>query len=258
MNESPRKLHIEPRGQYVSFLSKFAQRREVYNARLYAQFQNVVDGGDSPDRRVELLRRYSTRFLSLALFMVPAKIAVGYWEIQRAGIDLWLLWIFLGLFNVILFSYAIGIVRLILERIRDGSLRMRFRNRMVRRGGVLEATLYGSRRFEERKLIHAFLRCIEERFVRSSRTQQLASFEWFKSEKQTAPANSEGATTFCFHVPTDAMASNFSGVLPTYWEVVVTYEATGPNYEGAFLAPVEAVEERVSKVQSLFSAGVEN
>jgi len=244
MNESPRKLHIEPRGQYVSFLSKFAQRREACNARLYAQFQNVVHGGESLDRRAELLGRYSTRFLSLALVMVPANIAVGYWEIQHAGVDLWLLWIFLALFDLILLSYAIGIVRLILERMRDGSLRMRFRDKMVRRGGILEATFYGGRRFEDRKLIHAYLRCIEERFVRSGRTQQLACFELFKSEKQTASANSEGATTFRFDVPADAMASNFSGILPTYWELVVTYEATGPNYEGAFLAPVvEAVEE---------------
>jgi len=203
-----------------------------------------VERGESLDRRVEFLGRYNTRFLSLAPFIVPANIAVGYWEIQRAGIDLWLLWIFLALFDVILLSYAIGIVRLTLERIRDGSLRMRFRDKMVRCGGILEAAFYGSRRFEDRIMIHAYLRCIEEWFVRSGQTQHLACFERFKSEKQTALANSEGVTTFRFDVPADAPASNFAGVLPTYWEVVVTYEATGPNYEGAFLAPVEAVEER--------------
>lgn len=243
MNESPRKLQIEPRGQYVSFLSKLAQRREAGNARLRAQFQNVAEEGESIDRRIEFLGRYNIRFLSLALFMVPATIAAGYWEIQRVGIELWLLWIFLALFDVILLSYAVGIVRLTLERIRDGNLRMRFRDNMVRRGGILEAAFYGSRRFEDRITIHAYLRCIEERFVRSGQTQHLACFEQFKSEKQTALANSEGVTTFRFDVPVNAPASNFAGVLPTYWEVVVTYEATGPNYEGAFLAPVEAVEE---------------
>ncbi len=246
MTESPRKLHIEPRGQYVSFLSKLAQRGEAGNVRLRAQFQNVVEGGESLDRRVELLGRYSARFLSLALFMVPANIAVAYWEIQRAGIDLWLFWIFLALFDLILLSYAIGIVRLTLGRIRDGSLRMRFRDKMVRRGGILEVAVCGSRRFEDRIAIHAYLRCVEERFVRSGQTQHLACFERFKSEKQTALANSEGVTTFRFDVPEDAPASNFAGVLPTYWEVMVTYEVAGPNYEGAFLAPVEAAEKPAS------------
>jgi hypothetical protein len=244
MNESPRKLHIEPRGQYVSFLSKLARRREAGSERLRAQFQNVVERGESPDRRVELLGRYTTRFLSLALFMVPTNIAVGYWEIQRAGIDLWLLWIFLVLFDVILLSYAIGIARLTLERIRNGSARIRFRNKTVRRGATLESAFYGSRRFKDRTKIYAYLRCVEERFVRSGRTQHLACFERFKSEKQAALANTEGVTTFRFDVPADAPASNFAGVLPTYWEVVATYEATGRNYEGVFLAPVEAVDER--------------
>lgn len=204
-----------------------------------------MEGGESLDRWVELLGKYTTRLLSLALFMVPANIAVGYWEMQRAGIDLWLLWIFLVLFDVILLSYAIGIARMTWARIRNGSPRMRFRYRTVRRGGTLEAAFYGSRRFEDRIAIHAYLRCIEERFVRSGRTQHLACFERFKSEMQAALANPEGATTFRFDVPADTPASNFAGILPTYWEVVVTYKATGGNYEGAFLVPVEAVEERV-------------
>lgn len=244
MNESPRKLYIEPRGQYVSFLHKFLQRREAGNVRLRAEFQNLVEGGESQDRRVELLRRYIVRFLSLALFMAPATVAAVYWEIQRAGIDLWLVWIFVTLFDVILLSYAIGIVRMTLERIRDGSLRMRFRDKMARHGGIIEASLYSSRRFEDRKPIHAYLRCVEERFVRSGDTQHLVCFEKFQSEKQTARANSEGVTTFRFDIPANAPASNFSGVLPTYWEVVVAYEASGPDYEGAFLAPVETVEKR--------------
>lgn len=89
-----------------------------------AQFQSVVEEGESPDQRIELLGKYTARFLSLALFMVPANIAVGYWEIQRAGIDLWLPWIFLGFFDVILLSYAIGIVRPTWGRIWNGSPRM--------------------------------------------------------------------------------------------------------------------------------------
>lgn len=244
MNEASRKLHIQPRGQHLSFLSNLAQRREVGSERVRAQFQDVVERGESRDRRVELLRKYSSRFLSLALFMVPANIVVGYWEIQRAGIDLWLPWIFLGFFDLILLSYAIGIGRLILEGIRNGSVRMRFRDKTVRRGGTLEAILYGGPRFEDRTMVHAHLRCVEERFVRSFQTQHLTCFERFKSKEQAARANTEGVTTFRFEVPRDTPASNFAGIVPTYWEVVVTYESTGPNYEGAFLAPVEAVDER--------------
>ena len=244
MNESPRKLNIEPRGQYVSFLSRLSRRREAGNDRLLARFQKVVEGGQGLDRRSELLGRYTSRFLSLALFIVPANIAVGYWETRREGIDLWLLWIFLALFDIILLTYAIGIVRLTLARLRYGTPRMRFPDRMVLRGGTLEAVFDGNRKFVEGITIHACLRCIEERFVRSGRTQHLACFDRFKSEKQAAFVNAEGAATFRFDVPADAPTSNLAALLPTYWEVVVTYEATGPNYEGAFLAPVEAVEER--------------
>ncbi|TYB33035.1 MAG: hypothetical protein FXF49_08420 [Flexistipes sinusarabici] len=245
MNESSRKLHIEPRGQHVSFLPNLARRRKAGSERLRAQFQNVVERGESPDRRAELLGKYSNRFLSLSLFIVPANIVVGYWEIQSAGINLWLPWIFLGFFDLILLSYAIIIVRLTLKGIRNGNVRMRFRGKIVRRGGTLEAALYGGPRFEDRTTIHAYIRCVEERFVRSGRTQHLTCFERFKSEKQAARANTEGVTTFRFDVPADAPASNFAGILPTYWEVVVTYESTGLNYNGAFLAPVEALDERV-------------
>ncbi len=238
---------MEHRGQHVSFLSKFAQQQEGGNARLRTQFQNIAEGGESRDRWAELFGRYSTRFLSLALFMVPANIAVGYRQFHREGLDMWLLLIFLVLFDVILLSYAIGIIRMILERIRDGNPRMHFQDKLVRRGTILEAAFYGSRKLKNRKTIHAYLRCIEERFVRSGRRQHLVCFERFKSTKQTAFVNSEGVAGFRFAVPAGAQASNFAGVLPTYWEVVVTYEAIGPNYEGAFLAPVEAVEKPVSQ-----------
>lgn len=244
MNESLRKLHIEPRGQYVSFLSRIARRKAAGNERLRARFLSVVEIGESLDRRSELLGKYTTRFLSLALFMVPANIVVGYWEAQRAGIDLWLPWIFLILFDVILLSYVIRIARLALKAVWHGSPRMRFRDKMALRGGTLEVFFQGSRRLEDRGAVRAHLRCIEEQFVRSGRTQHLVCFERFKSQEQVAAANSEGVAAFRFDVPTDAPASNFSGILPTYWEVVVTHEETGPNYEGAFLAPVETVEER--------------
>lgn len=242
MNESPRKLHIEPRGRHVSFLSNLARRQEMGSERLRNQFRNIVERGESPDRRVELLKRYSVRCLFLALFMVPANIGVGYWEIHEPGIDLWLLWAFLAFFDLIILTYAVGMARLILEWVRDGSPRMSFQDNMVRRGGTLEATFCGGRRFKDRIMIYAYLRCVEERFVRSGRTQHLACFERFKSQKQSARPNLEGQTLFRFEIPADAPASNFAGVLPTYWEIVVTYEATGPNYEGVFLAPVEAVE----------------
>ena len=180
-----------------------------------AQFQNVVEGGESLDRRVEFLGKYPTRVLSLALFMVPANIAVGYWEIQRAGIDLWLPWIFLVLFDFILLSYAIGVARLTFEGIRNGSARMRFRDKTVRRGGTLEAAFYGGPRFEDRTTIHAYLRCVEERFVRSGRTDQhLACFERFKSEKQDTRANTEGVTTFRFDVPADAPGRHLTRLPP--------------------------------------------
>lgn len=117
-------------------------------------------------------------------------------------------------------------------------------DKTARRGGTLEATFHGNRRFKDRITIHAYLRCIEERFVPSGQSQHLTCFERFKSAMQAAVANTEGVTTFRFDVPAHAPASNFAGILPTYWEVVVTYKATGRSYEGAFLVRVEAVEER--------------
>lgn len=237
--QQPRRLHLEPRGRGVWFLSRLTRHDGLERRAegLSAELTHAIEHGVSRDRRVELLGKYGVRSLLLAGFLVPANALAGFWQWRADGSDLWPLWVFLGVFDLILAAHVIRVVRLMLHRFRHGDWMMRWRYAPEPTGSTLEAIFDGGPRFAAGRTINAYLRCVEERFVRSGRSQHLACFERFAGEARAAMTDANGQAGFRFEVPGDLPPSELTNP-PTYWEVVVFGKRHGSGDHGVFLAPI--------------------
>ncbi len=141
-------------------------------------------------------------------------------------------------------AFLLGTVLLgyrVLGFLKYGRSFLQFMGRPYRPGGALSARFSGPGKLAESMGGSAELRCVEERWVdvdeAGGKERRIEMRKLFSAVHPIA-FDPTGGATLHFDVPPDAPSTRLSMDPYCYWEIVVSSEAPGIDYEGIFLVPV--------------------
>lgn len=157
------------------------------------------------------------------------------------GDGLWIVWTFVIGVDLVLLIGLIQTAYMLVRAARFGRCRVRFPHFPLCLGDTVELYFEGTRALRRRNVLAAELLCIRERLETTgsgdSRTTRHAH-EVLHDDSKRFSTDPAGRATLRFDLPADAPPTDLLGDPPHYWELVVTAEIEGIDYEGIFLMPV--------------------
>jgi hypothetical protein len=184
------------------------------------------------------------RALFVALFvsgiLLPFNAVALYWEGEKA----WVLWCFVGIFDLVGFFLVLQPLALLANRLKFGRGRIAF-DRLPYALGERLCASFALRAFDGSLTgLRATLRCIEERWVSSgtgsNRRTSSACLELYSAEQILDAGAQRGARgwTIGFQVPSDLGPTRLSAHPKRYWQLEIEASTEGPTYTSMFLLPI--------------------
>jgi hypothetical protein len=145
-----------------------------------------------------------------------------------------------ALFDLILLFIVWGILQKLAQWIRFGESRLHFDTFPFFLGRDLSARLEDSRRLDNFRSIDVVLRYIEEIQNNSGNNRTTTCNQLYEDRLTLRPgeASLEGGLPIRFALPEGDCSTEISGSSPRYWEIEVTADVPGVDYQARFLVPV--------------------
>lgn len=157
-------------------------------------------------------------------------------------------WVILGLFDVILLIALCHAVYLLMRVFLFGRPRLIFQRFPYFTGEAMPVTFSGGRRLADHKELKAELHCIKEYYEWTGTGEDSSARHVNESVYRDSlrfSTDRSGMAELRFLLPRDSVSTDLIGDpnanpprSPHYWELVVTSEQPGIDYEGIFLLPV--------------------
>lgn len=210
---------------------RIAARRTLYPNQPW-RWDHLWDPSGTGDVTGEEARRAIGFGVAAGIFLIPFN-----WILFTERLNgVWLL--VTGFFDLaVLAAFARGIF-LLLRRAKYRDVRLRFASCPFVLGRDLVVDLQGGPRDFER--LTATLRCVEEAYERSGRSQTVVCYQLWATE-QTVPRGRGGSPLrFTFRLPDGDYETRLRDCPPRYWELEVAAETPGIDFRPRFLLPVYA------------------
>ena len=179
----------------------------------------------------------------VGLFMTP----FNYFTIAKSAP--WLVWLFIGLFDLIAVLLFVNVVYLVIRWFKYGRSKVRFRAFPFFLGEMFEVEFVPDRDIRAFESIEFTLRCIQSQTetTRSSNgkssTQTVYYQIWADTYKFDQAGDHAGgaALPVTFLLPPEAsLSTHMQKGSPQFWELEIKAATPGVDFEAAYLVPVYA------------------
>lgn len=151
-----------------------------------------------------------------------------------------MLFILIGLFDLVLLFIIVRVAYLFSVAFKYGKVKIRFHSFPFFAGEELTITFVTEKHLCNQPM-HAELQCIKEysewEGSRENRSTRQV-YEQVYAQKCEFSTDAWGRAHLNFHLPEDAISTDLLGDPPHYWELEISAEVRGIDYQGIFLMPV--------------------